>query len=212
MRLDDDRAFEHLGKLHDYRMPSRTSAGGVFCAFVFLQRPLGPDAAPQSPRPAAEEVSSVLWVPLEHFHRSKAWQSSRATHIWHLGPRQRTGTMAMLLPRPLQEALGLTRARMPAVHVLSKASEVIYSESTDPSADPPPALLWGMTLRSTSDLIELLDGARVDVPAYVPDNPVLAAGAHILHFVLARFRDVARLAFWPRRRQRRLLLPEPKPS
>jgi 8-oxo-dGTP pyrophosphatase MutT (NUDIX family) len=143
--------FALLGRLHDAPIFSggRQREGAAYCCFVFLQRAAAtPPLALQ-----AGEVAAVRWVPLSHFAKAGAAQPfALARDGYGLVPT------SAAWPAWLRSALGVERAYFPSV--------VLPLPPAAPPPAPPPApprmQLWGMSLRATSELLELagVAGAR----------------------------------------------------
>jgi 8-oxo-dGTP pyrophosphatase MutT (NUDIX family) len=139
--------FALLGRLHDAPIFSggRQREGAAYCCFVFLQRAAAtPPLALQ-----AGEVAAVRWVPLSHFAKAGAAQPfALARDGYGLVPT------SAAWPAWLRSALGVERAYFPSV--------VLPLPPAAPPPAPPRMQLWGMSLRATSELLELagVAGAR----------------------------------------------------
>lgn len=167
--LSDASTYSLLERLIDRPIiRDRSRLNATLCAFVFYQ------IAGASPQPLAlqpEEVASAFWASLSDMH---AHSPAVCSHVTTPSP-----ATARLSPHPLcrllrmvSHLLGVTTLQMPAIDVLPLATDKVCS-ATGHTA--PPVVLWGLTLSCVGDLVSALDLRRVDWPAVLPSNRLLAA-------------------------------------
>lgn len=213
--LSDSNQFRLLGRLDDEAIPvsKRGRQGGVLSPFVFLQKPPDPevdvsyeeDAEAPGMSLDASEVAACLWVPVKYL---LAGSGAKTDHVFAIRAKQ-LGVIGCLTPPFLLRSLGLLRVRHMAVDVVAACTEIVYAEGGDsPMADAvekddPNPVLWGMSFRAASDLVQVIGGRphAANQPVFVFDNRILATLHRSIHRVTSVL--LQRLAFPLRLMKRR---------
>lgn len=210
--LSDEKQFRLLGRLDDEAIPvtRRGRRGGVMSSFVLLQKsPEGDehdayeeDTGAPIMTLDASEVAACLWVPVKCL---LADSGARTTHAFSISPR-RLGFVGQATPQAVLRLLGLLRINYTAVDVVAECTEIVYAEGggengdsslkvvkdSEPANEDRGPVLWGMSFRAASDLVQVLGGT-----SHVANRPVFVFDNRILTFV---HRSVYRVACVVRRR------------
>lgn len=220
--LADTVQYHYLGRLDDVRLPrTKVGGAGVLSSFVFMLKDATSSSPGSAAAPPASiaytlepaEVAAALWVPVSALMKG----SNVATeHVFALRRRHLRGFFAKV-PFGFLDALGMTRLVYPAVDVFAASTEVIYAdnppERSTASEEGPSSeveskpetvstsiedsegkhpVLWGLTMRAVSDMVQVCGGDRIDRPVFVFDNKVLAAISKIINMARLALRRVRR--------------------